>query len=125
MKPARAPDKTGLRFDMLTVIERAGSAGKHSAWRCRCYCGKVVVKSISYLNRSDREHKHCGCQRNQITGSVMHKPAPLIVGTTPEQAAADLALALGITAPPARVGRQHKLMDIDAAVDEIAAALGM
>lgn len=44
-------DLTGQTFGDLTAIEKTDKRDKNGSvvWRCRCVCGKIVEKSISYL----------------------------------------------------------------------------
>lgn len=37
---------------------------RSSWWRCRCRCGKEVVKPYAYLRQSPTPH--CGCRKGQI-----------------------------------------------------------
>ena len=46
-------------FGQLTVIERAGTIGKHAAWLCRCECGKTKVIRADHLIY--HQTKSCGC----------------------------------------------------------------
>jgi hypothetical protein len=50
-------DLGGQVFDDLTVINRDESNKKN--WVCRCICGEVTSKSISYLR--NKKHHSCGC----------------------------------------------------------------
>lgn len=37
-------DLTGQKFGHLTVIERDFSSTKNAKWKCRCDCGKEIIK---------------------------------------------------------------------------------
>lgn len=52
-------DLTGQRFGKLTVLERAPNIGKHTAWKCKCDCGNIVVKEGTNLKQGHT--KSCGC----------------------------------------------------------------
>ncbi len=61
---SRARDLTGMTFNQLTVIERAGKDkyGK-ILWRCKCSCGnEVVTHGRSLVNG---HCKSCGCLKNK------------------------------------------------------------
>lgn len=57
MPPAH--DLVGQRFGRLVVVERVGSRGGRSLWRCRCDCGGGVVTVGASLERALT--KSCGC----------------------------------------------------------------
>ena len=48
-------------FGRLTVLERAGSRGKNSVWRCRCECGNEVT--VPRNNLVSGGTRSCGCLR--------------------------------------------------------------
>jgi hypothetical protein len=52
-------DLTNQKFGRLTVIERAGSAGNQSTWKCLCECGNEKIVRSSSLRCGDT--KSCGC----------------------------------------------------------------
>lgn len=52
-------DLTGQRFGRLLVIERAGSRGTRSLWRCACDCGNETLVICNSLVRG--RTKSCGC----------------------------------------------------------------
>lgn len=54
-------DLTGQRYGDLTVLTPAENIGKHTAWLCRCICGREVVVKTDRL-RSGRTVS-CGCRR--------------------------------------------------------------
>lgn len=63
-KDHRLKDLTGKKFNMLTVIERAGSNRQGSSmWKCQCDCGKEITASSDHLTRKKSPIKGCGCQR--------------------------------------------------------------
>ena len=49
----------GQQFGMLTVLEKAGSTGRETIWRCRCECGNEVNVAASCLRSGNT--KSCGC----------------------------------------------------------------
>lgn len=49
----------GHKFGKLTVVERAGSLGKHAAWLCKCECGNTKVIRADHLIY--RQTQSCGC----------------------------------------------------------------
>ena len=62
-------DLTGLKFGLLTVLERAedyiSPAGNHSAqWLCICECGELVIVNGNSLRRGLT--KSCGCIKNSL-----------------------------------------------------------
>lgn len=58
-------DLTGLKFNKLTVIQRAASkrGGSSSSWLCRCDCGQEKVYSSDHLTRKKSPVRSCGCSR--------------------------------------------------------------
>lgn len=57
-------DLTGMKFNMLTVIERAESApGGITYWLCRCDCGNFTTVRASNLKNG--AVKSCGCLQHQ------------------------------------------------------------
>lgn len=66
MKSSRVLNLAGMTFNLLTVIERAGtrisaSGGKTSLWRCRCACGAEVTVDGSSIKQGKKYS--CGCQK--------------------------------------------------------------
>ena len=59
-------DEMGNTHGALTVLERAPSAGRRAAWRCRCRCGKEVVVIGRDLRRGERTS--CGCHHGHFDG---------------------------------------------------------
>jgi hypothetical protein len=60
------PDMRGLKFGILTVVEKAPSRarkqGPISYWYCKCECG--TVKAIGANNLRSGNTKSCGCQNH-------------------------------------------------------------
>ena len=55
-------DLTGKKFNMLTVINRAGSTrAGNITWNCLCDCGNTKVYSSDHLTRKKFPVKSCGC----------------------------------------------------------------
>lgn len=68
------PLKPGLRFGLLTVLDRAPRRGKHSAaqWLCQCDCGTVMQARSDNLKRGNTGS--CGCQSSRaMIGSRSRK----------------------------------------------------
>ncbi len=54
-------DMTGMKFGHLTVIEYAGSSNDNSSnWKCKCICGKEIIRQRWRLLKSKR-NASCGC----------------------------------------------------------------
>jgi hypothetical protein len=63
----KAIDLTGRRFGHLVVERRAATNIRgYVAWRCRCECGTVVVRSSDLLRRGSGPGTSCGCMRPAI-----------------------------------------------------------
>lgn len=58
----RCIDITGLHVNHITVLERAGSKGGQTLWKCQCSCGKIFLQTGGNL-RSGRV-KSCGHVRD-------------------------------------------------------------
>lgn len=52
-------DLTGQRFGRLTVLEFVPNAKENSYWRCKCYCGKIVIVNARGLKNGTT--RSCGC----------------------------------------------------------------
>lgn len=64
-------DLSGEKFGMLTVLEYAGKSEKgYHSWKCKCDCGKIVVKSGKGLRNG--HITSCGCRHKakDLTGMV-------------------------------------------------------
>lgn len=67
-------DLTSMKFNRLTVIERAGSTkNKKALWKCRCDCGNELLVIGSHLINGNTHS--CGCykidktsERNRLHG---------------------------------------------------------
>jgi hypothetical protein len=63
----KAIDLTGRQFGHLVVERRAATNIRgYVAWRCRCECGTVVVRSSDLLRRGSGPATSCGCMRPTI-----------------------------------------------------------
>jgi hypothetical protein len=49
----------GQRFGRLVVIEAGRDSQRHRVWRCRCDCGKTVIKQEYHLLAG--AIRSCGC----------------------------------------------------------------
>jgi AP2 domain. len=58
-------DLTGKRFTRLLVVSRTDNRSGHTAWSCKCDCGKEIVCLSINLKRG--KSKSCGCLRTEIT----------------------------------------------------------
>lgn len=59
--PNKIKDLIGLKFGLLTVIERAENIAGRAAWLCQCDCGGTKVVRSSNLQKGVT--KSCGCLR--------------------------------------------------------------
>ena len=74
-------DLTGQRFGKLTVLAPAEKIGQHTAWLCRCDCGRQAVVATRKLRGG--ETRSCGCLKPD---GIPHPT--FIDGTSPEMLAA-------------------------------------
>ena len=56
-------DLSGVRFNKLVVLRRAGKHGSRACWECQCDCGKVVIVETADLRSGNT--KSCGCLRRE------------------------------------------------------------
>ena len=72
MTCANSQDLIGKKFDKLTIIKRLPNEDRNKGnvkWLCRCDCGKEIIRSTSYLNKST--YNSCGCHnREDLTGKI-------------------------------------------------------
>lgn len=54
-------DKSGMRFGMLVVVDRAPNKGKKVHWNCVCDCGTEVTVDSSTLTEKSKSKRSCGC----------------------------------------------------------------
>ena len=52
-------DRVGQRYGKLIVLERATNIDGKSAWKCKCDCGNICIKTGDSLQRGNV--KSCGC----------------------------------------------------------------
>lgn len=57
-------DLTGQKFARLTVLERDGVMGGHTAWVCRCDCGNI--KRVQSTHLISGQVRSCGCLRREL-----------------------------------------------------------
>lgn len=57
-------DLTGRKIGRLLVLEKAGSNGKRTLWKCRCDCGNEIVAKTDSLTMQKK--KSCGCLAKEI-----------------------------------------------------------
>jgi hypothetical protein len=65
-------DLTGKRFGKLTVLERSKNIGKHTAWLCKCDCGKEKAVMAEHLVKGATTSCGCILSENLRTGKL-HK----------------------------------------------------
>ena len=64
-------DLAGQRFGRLLVVERQGSSGNQSSWKCRCDCGaETVVVKQSLKSGTTRS---CGCLQRELSSERRKK----------------------------------------------------
>ena len=63
-------EEPGATYGRLTVIERDGSAGRRTAWKCRCSCGEVITVSSNSLRRGNTQS--CGCLMMDVLREKAH-----------------------------------------------------
>lgn len=82
-KPRKYPcDLTGQRRGKLTVLERDTST-RHSQWRCRCDCGRIVlIYGSSIANRRSCGSVECAGSAAHSTGPKRGKTTTKAHGTT-------------------------------------------
>ena len=51
----------GIKFGMLTAIERVAGIKGHTVWRCVCDCGRTVDVRASCLKHEPNPTRSCGC----------------------------------------------------------------
>lgn len=61
--PSRVIDIAGMRFGMLTVIDRAKNRSKRACWNCLCDCGRNAIVTGKALRHGHT--KSCGCNRGK------------------------------------------------------------
>ncbi len=71
-------DLTGKQFDDLTVIgyshkKKTNNGYKHY-WKCKCVCGKEVIRRSDGLKR--KGHKSCGCYREKFLKEFFEQHNP-------------------------------------------------
>jgi predicted DNA-binding protein YlxM (UPF0122 family) len=55
-------DHTGKKFGMLTVLGLVGFVKKYAVYRCKCECGKEILRRVNFLIYPDRQGSgSCGC----------------------------------------------------------------
>lgn len=60
-----AANIVGQQFGRLTVVERAGSDGYNSLWKCQCSCSLDVVVTVSSSNLRKGTTTSCGCLQRE------------------------------------------------------------
>ena len=60
LKPGHGmKDRTGLKYEMLTVIQYAGTIRGKVSWLCECECGNLSIVQSDHLQSGHT--KSCGC----------------------------------------------------------------
>lgn len=79
-------DITGLKFNRLTVV---GRAGRHkcgiATWHARCDCGNEIIATAQ--NMKSGNTKSCGCLHREMASELGKRTGPLIThgrSLTPE-----------------------------------------
>ena len=75
-------DLTGQRFGMLTVIAPAENIGRHTAWLCRCDCGREAVVRTSSLRSGHTQS--CGCLLKTVSHEAGFGSLTFVNGTCVE-----------------------------------------
>lgn len=69
---SKVNDLTGMKFNKLTVIERAENNKYNRAqWLCRCDCGNIIVVSGNAILESNT--KSCGCLKGETDRKSKNK----------------------------------------------------
>lgn len=63
-------DLTGLKFNKLTVLEKAGFKNKNTQWLCKCECGNTAI--VGRGNLLSGKTKSCGCLRHREAVNKTH-----------------------------------------------------
>lgn len=63
----RLRNLAGRTFGRLTVVEREGTRGGATMWRCRCVCGNETL--VRYANLVRGMTKSCGCLQRKLLQS--------------------------------------------------------
>lgn len=72
----RLRDLTGLKFGLLSVVNRAETINKKTMWRVYCDCGKEkIVRGESLINGSS---KSCGCSSIKFKKTKIGKKYNLV-----------------------------------------------
>lgn len=72
--PRQLIDKTNMKFGMLTVLSYAGkTASNEILWKCRCDCGKEIIRRSSTLKPG--VNSSCGCASNSFKAESVGKAA--------------------------------------------------
>lgn len=60
-------DLTGQRFGRIVVLEDTHTRDKYrnEIWKCRCDCGKIILKSSELLR--SKNSNSCGCLASELT----------------------------------------------------------
>lgn len=64
-------DRAGEKYGRLTVVNFVKIEDKKTYWSCKCDCGNVVVKPISYLVAGNC--KSCGCLNAELSRDRLKK----------------------------------------------------
>lgn len=54
-------DHTGKKFGMLTAIALVGFVNKYAVYRCKCECGKEILRRVNFLIYPNKGSGSCGC----------------------------------------------------------------
>lgn len=71
-------DLTGLRFGLLSVVNRDESKNKHQAyWKCKCDCGNETIVRGGLLTSGN--NKSCGCNQSPYIKDITGQRFGLLV----------------------------------------------
>lgn len=65
----KAIDLTGQRFGRLVAIEDVGSIRGFRAWKLKCDCGELVIRTSAAVRHG--KVSSCGCLRSEVTSQRM------------------------------------------------------
>ena len=67
-RKSRYIDLTGQKFGRLTVIEKVGTRGHHTYWKCRCECGNITEVRTNALRSGAT--RSCSCLKEETSSKL-------------------------------------------------------